>query len=173
MITNIVQQSMKRTVLFPGSFDPFTIGHADIVRRSLRLFDRVVIGIGYNPNKTATVDIESRKKYISELYSDVPQVEVVAYHELTALVAQKIGACAIVKGVRWIRDYESEKEQAEINQKLTGIETILLMAAPSMEAVSATMVRELAAFGHDVSDFLPDKADCTASARQSESNDAQ
>ena len=144
---------MKRGV-FVGSFNPFTIGHESIVRRSLVLFDKLVIGVGVNTAKEDN-EGESRVGQIALLYADEPRVEVRSYTDLTVDFARREGAQFIVKGVRSVKDFEYEREQADINRRLSGLETILLFAEPAMEAVSSSLVRELQRFGRDVSEFLP------------------
>lgn len=143
-----------RTGVFVGSFNPFTIGHDSIVRRSLALFDKLVIGIGVNTAKEDN-EGESRVGQIARLYADEPRVEVRSYTDLTVDFARREGAQFIVKGVRSVKDFEYEREQADINRRLSGLETVLLFAEPGMEAVSSSLVRELQRFGRDVSEFLP------------------
>lgn len=140
--------------VFVGSFNPFTIGHESIVRRSLALFDKLVIGVGVNTAKEDN-EGESRVGQIALLYADEPRVEVRSYTDLTVDFARREGAQFIVKGVRSVKDFEYEREQADINRRLSGLETILLFAEPGMEAVSSSLVRELQRFGRDVSEFLP------------------
>ena len=142
-----------RTGVFVGSFNPFTIGHDSIVRRSLALFDKLVIGIGVNTAKEEGGT--SRVEQIARLYADEPRVEVRSYTDLTVDFARREGAQFIVKGVRSVKDFEYEREQADINRRLSGLETVLLFAEPGMEAVSSSLVRELQRFGRDVSEFLP------------------
>ena len=141
--------------LITGSFDPFTIGHDDIVRRTLLLFDSVLIGVGVNERKTYRQSTEERIDAISRIYADEPRVEVKSYSDLTVDFARREGVDVIVKGVRGIKDFEYEREQADINRRLSGIETLLLFADPSLASISSSMVRELEHFGHDISDFLP------------------
>ena len=143
-----------KTGVFVGSFNPFTIGHESIVRRSLALFDKLVIGVGVNTAKEDN-EGESRVGRIARLYTDEPRVEVRSYTDLTVDFARREGAQFIVKGVRSVKDFEYEREQADINRRLSGLETILLFAEPGMEAVSSSLVRELQRFGRDVSEFLP------------------
>ena len=143
-----------KTGVFVGSFNPFTIGHESIVRRSLALFDKLVIGVGVNTAKEDN-EGESRVGQIARLYADEPRVEVRSYTDLTVDFARREGAQFIVKGVRSVKDFEYEREQADINRRLSGLETILLFAEPGMEAVSSSLVRELQRFGRDVSEFLP------------------
>lgn len=141
--------------IFTGSFDPFTIGHDDIVRRSLPLFDRIVIGIGINERKQYMLTANERIKAISLLYANNPKIEVKAYSDLTVDFAKREGAAYIIKGVRSMKDFEYEREQAEINKMIGGIETMLLFANPQLASISSSMVRELMHFGRDVSQFLP------------------
>ena len=148
---------MMKTGLFAGTFDPFTIGHASVVRRALQLFDRVVVAVGVNDAKHPETTAQQRVEAIRSLYADDERVQVVAYSGLTVDVAREHGAAFIVKGVRSVRDYESEREQAEVNRRLAGIDTVLLMAEPGLEAVSSSTVRSLRSFGRDVSEFLPKK----------------
>ena len=148
---------MMKTGLFAGTFDPFTIGHASVVRRALQLFDRVVVAVGVNDAKHPETTAQQRVEAIRRLYADDERVQVVAYNGLTVDVAREHGAAFIVKGVRSVRDYESEREQAEVNRRLAGIDTVLLLAEPGLEAVSSSTVRSLRSFGRDVSEFLPGK----------------
>lgn len=143
--------------LFSGSFNPFTIGHADIVKRFLPLFDKIVIGVGYNEHKpSAMLTPDERVQQIAAIYKDEPKVEVEKYSDLTVNFASRVGARYIIKGVRSTKDFEYEREQAEINKLLAPeIETIVLFASPEKAAISSSMVRELKHFGRDISQFLP------------------
>lgn len=142
--------------LFSGSFDPFTIGHKDIVARFLPLFDKIVIGVGYNEHKKGMLSPDERVAQISDVYTNEPNVEVRKYTELTVDFARSISAHYIIKGVRSMKDFEYERDQAEINKILAPeIETILLFASSDKAAISSSMVRELKHFGRDVSKFLP------------------
>lgn len=143
------------TALFTGTFDPFTIGHDDIVRRALSLFDRIVIGVAMSRLKHAQSEIEARLANIRQIYKDNDRVEVVAYDDLTVDLARRVGASCIVRGVRSVKDFEYERQQADINRRLSGIETLLLFASPGMESISSSLVRELQFFGRDVEEFLP------------------
>lgn len=145
------------TGIFTGSFDPFTTGHDDIVRRSLPLFDRIVIGIGINERKQYMLTLDERIKAISDLYADEPKIEVKAYSDLTVDFAKRENATYIIKGIRSMKDFEYEREQADINRMIGGVETLLLIADPQLSSVSSSMVRELIHFGRDVSEFLPRK----------------
>ncbi|WP_315350886.1 pantetheine-phosphate adenylyltransferase [Hoylesella saccharolytica] len=144
-----------RTGLFIGSFDPFTIGHHSVVRRALPLFDKLVIGVGVNERKKYMYSTEVRVKTIAEIYADEPKIEVKAYNDLAVDFAHREGAWFIVKGVRSVKDFEYEREQADINRQIGGIETVFIYSEPKWESVSSTLVRELIHFGRDVKDFLP------------------
>ena len=143
------------TGIFTGSFDPYTIGHDDILRRALPLFDHIVIGIGVNERKNYMQSAEERMKTIKAIYADEPKVEVKTYNDLTIDFARRENASYIIKGVRSVKDFEYERDQADINRQLSGVETLLLYADPRYSAVSSSMVRELIHFGQDVSRFLP------------------
>ena len=143
------------TGIFTGSFDPYTVGHDDILRRALPLFDRIVIGIGVNERKSYMQNAEERLKTINAIYADEPKVEVKTYSDLTIDFARRENARFIIKGVRSVKAFEYERDQADINRQLSGIETLLLYADPRYSAVSSSMVRELIHFGQDVSHFLP------------------
>lgn len=141
--------------LFVGSFDPFTIGHASIVRRALPLFDNIIIGVGVNERKKSMLDAEERVRRIKRLYADNPKIEVKAYSDLTIDFARREQATYIIKGVRSVKDFEYEREQADVNRLLSGVETIFLYAEPQLSSISSSMVRELQHFGRDISEFLP------------------
>ena len=146
---------MKRAI-FPGTFDPFTIGHFSIVKRALTFMDEVVIGIGINENKHTYFPIEKRVEMIQKLYKDEPRIKVMAYNSLTVDFATEIGANFIVRGIRTVKDFEYEETIADINRKLANIETILLFTEPEMTCISSTIVRELLGYNKDISMFLPE-----------------
>ena len=141
--------------LFAGSFDPFTIGHQSIVARVLPLFDKIVIGVGVNERKKYMYSAEVRVKEIAELYADNPKVEVRAFNDLAVDFAHREGAWFFVKGVRSVKDFEYEREQADINRMMGGIETLLVFAEPQHASVSSSLVRELIHFGKNAEMFLP------------------
>lgn len=153
----MIQKSPERIAIFPGSFDPFTAGHQSIVERGLKLFDRIIIAIGVNYAKHDADTIASRIAPIDELYADNAGVSVVTYNDLTVDAAKRLGADFILRGVRSVADYEYERNMAEINRRLSGIETVLLFSDPDLACVSSSIVRELESYGKDVSRFMPTK----------------
>ena len=146
---------MKRA-LFPGSFDPFTAGHHSIVKRTLALVDEVIVGIGFNEGKKGFLPLEKRLEMIRALYADESRVKVLPYSGLTVDFAKEQEADVIVRGIRSVKDFEYEEGIADINRKLTGIETIFLFTEPELTSVSSSVVRELLHYGKDVSAFLPE-----------------
>ena len=149
---------MNRIGIFVGTFDPFTIGHDSIVRRVLPLFDRLIIGVvGDNVNKPGMRPMEERMQAIAELYKGQPTIEVKPYYGLAMDFARNEGAQFIVKGVRSVADFEYERQQADFNRQIGGVETILLYTEPELASISSSAVRELSHFGVDVSSFLPSK----------------
>lgn len=148
-----------RTGVFVGSFNPFTIGHHSIVTRALPLFDHLVIGVvGDQVHKPGMPSVDERMAAIKALYADEPSIEVKPYFGLAVDFAKEEGANYIIKGVRSVRDFEYEREQADINRQLSGVETVLLFSEPHLSSISSTMVRELQHFGVDVSAYLPSKS---------------
>ena len=141
--------------LFPGSFDPFTLGHKSIVDRVLPMADEVVIAIGVNAGKKSMFSLEERVAQIQKVYANEPRVKVVSYEGLTTDFAKSIGATVMVRGVRTAQDFEFERTLADVNRQLTGIETILLITEPQYSAISSSIVRELLSYGKDVKEFLP------------------
>lgn len=142
-------------LLFPGSFAPFTKGHQDIVLRALAFADEVVVAIGTNAEKDGLLSIAERKERIERLFANEPRVSVAVYSGLTADYARQVGAQAILRGVRSMHDYEYERTLADVNRTLSGIDTVLLLADPQLASISSSLVRELMAYGKDVSPFLP------------------
>ena len=143
------------TGIFTGSFDPFTIGHDHIVKRALPLFDRIIIGVGVNERKQYMQSAEIRKQKIQKLYKNEKKITVKTYSDLTVDFAHREMADYIIKGVRSVKDFEYEREQADVNRRLGNIDTLLFLAEPGMESISSSLVRELVHFGKDVREFLP------------------
>ena len=151
---------MKRVALFAGSFDPFTRGHEALVEEALRLFDRVVIGVGANIAKRGLLTVEQRMRLIDDLYRDNDRVEVAAYDTLTADFARKVGATALVRGVRNTLDFEFERTMEATNRHLAPeLTTVLLVAPAEYGHISSSVVRELLSFGREVDELLPQKID--------------
>ena len=146
-----------RIGLFTGTFDPFTIGHKSIADRALPLFDKLIIAVALSDSKHTTEEMEERVDNIKSIFQGFDNIEVKAYSDLTIDMAKRECAKFIVRGVRSVNDFEYEREQADINHRLSGIETILLFSEPNLSSVSSSMVRELESFGKDVSEFLPKK----------------
>lgn len=144
-----------RTGLFTGTFDPFTIGHKDIVDRALPLFDRLIIGVAESDLKHTSRSLQDRLDAIRRLFADDDRVRVVAYKDLTIDLARREQASFIIRGVRSVKDYEYELAQADFNRRMGGVETLLLPARPELGFVSSSLVRELEFFGKDASSFLP------------------
>lgn len=144
-----------KTGVFVGSFDPFTIGHDHIVKRALPLFDRIIIGVGVNERKQYMQSAEIRKQKIQKLYKNEKKITVKTYSDLTVDFAHREMADYIIKGVRSVKDFEYEREQADVNRRLGNIDTLLFLAETGMESISSSLVRELVHFGKDVREFLP------------------
>ena len=144
-----------RTAIFPGTFDPFTIGHAALVRRALNVVDELYIAIGINTGKQTMLSLDDRMERIATLYKEEPRIHVISYEGLTTDFAQSVGAQCIIRGVRSTIDFEYERNIADVNRMLTGIDTLLLISEPEYAAISSSVVRELVHFGKDVSMYLP------------------
>lgn len=144
-----------RKALFAGSFDPFTLGHKSITDRALNIADEVVIAIGINADKKTMFSTDERMQYINRVYADNPRVKVMHYEGLTTDLARQIDASFLVRGVRSIKDFENERQIADVNRCLNGIETVLLLAEERYASISSTIIRELLTYDKDVSQFLP------------------
>lgn len=144
-----------RIALFAGSFDPFTAGHHRIVQRALNIFDKVVVAVGVNSEKSTMFPIEKRIADIKALYNGDDRVLVVSYSGLTVDFAKSVGATSLLRGVRSVKDFEYERDLADINMRLTGIDTFFLVSEPEYAVVSSSVVRELLSYGKDVSEFMP------------------
>ncbi|HNX88112.1 MAG TPA: pantetheine-phosphate adenylyltransferase [Paludibacteraceae bacterium] len=145
---------MKRAI-FPGTFDPFTIGHYNLVTRGLKLFDEIVIGIGVNQSKKTLFDTEKRIDIIQQAFSSEPRVQVMTYDSLTVDFAVSAEADYILRGVRSVADFDYEHTIANSNRMLSGIETVVLFTDKEYSFISSTVVRDLIAYGKDITAFLP------------------
>ena len=152
---------MKKKALFPGTFDPFTIGHHSLIKRSLNLMDEIVIAIGINDSKQTYFSLDKRIEMIQSLYIDEPRVTVDTYNCLTVDYAEEVGANFILRGIRSVNDFEYEKTIADMNRNISGIETFILFTEPEFTHISSTIVRELLRYKHDVSKFVPAGMDIT------------
>lgn len=158
---------MQRIALFPGTFDPITIGHIDIIDRAIPLFDKLVIGIGRNANKAPMFSDEQRMEWINEIYNNNPNVEAVIYEGLTINCCKRVGANFIIRGIRYVNDFEYEKAIADMNRTLDfNIETVFLTCLPQYTSVASTLVRDVIRNGGDARQFLPEQvADAIVNSR--------
>ena len=148
-----------KIALFPGSFDPITIAHVDILKRALPLFDKIVVGIGLNSSKQGFLSASKREEIVKQVFKDFPSVSVELYEGLTVDFCKKINATYMVRGVRSVGDFEYEKAIAQINQTMMPeMETIILLSKPEYSAISSTIVRDILRNNGDVSKFLPEQA---------------
>jgi pantetheine-phosphate adenylyltransferase len=158
---------MQRIALFPGTFDPITVGHLDIIERSLPLFDKLYIGIGRNASKVPMYSEEQRLQWIREIFADQKKIDVVVYEGLTVECCKKIGAQYILRGIRYVNDFEYEKAIADMNRSLDEtIETIYLTCLPQYTSVASTLVRDVIRNGGDASPFLPPQVNKTVYGNQ-------
>ncbi len=145
-----------KIALFPGSFDPITKAHVDILKRSLPLFDKVVVGIGLNSSKKPLLDAEVRQNMLNAVFADEPKIEVVAYVGLTVDFCQTINASYMIRGIRTVSDFEYEKAIAQMNHALVpDIESIFIVSKPGYSSISSTIVREILRYGGDAAQFVP------------------
>ena len=157
----------KRRAIFPGTFDPFTIGHQSLVDRALTLVDEIVISIGINSAKKTYFSLEARVASIEQLYRSDPRVKVMLYDSLTVDFAKRIDARFILRGIRTVNDFEYEKYMADVNRELTGIETFILFTEPEYTHISSSIVRELLQYGKDISRFVPQEVQHTLKQQKS------
>ena len=146
---------MERTVLFAGTFDPYTRGHHALVERALAMCDKVVVAVGRNLGKNCMFSLEERVSAIEKVYAGNDRVSVAVYDTLTMDFARSVGAVALLRGVRSVKDFEYERDIADINLRLGGMDTVLLISEPEYASVSSSVVRELIKYGKDVSSLLP------------------
>lgn len=147
---------LLKIAVFPGSFDPFTIGHQDIVQRALPMYDKIIIAIGYNSNKNGFFTLEDRTKWIKKAFENESKVEVSSYQGLTVDYCNKVGANFILRGLRTASDFEYERAIAQMNKKMHDhIESVFLLTAPEHTPISSTIVRDILRHGGDAREFLP------------------
>lgn len=147
---------MSKIAIFPGTFDPFTIGHESLVRRGLSIVDKVIISIGVNESKKSHFSLEKRIEMIESLYQNNPRVSVQSYDCLTVDFAKEVNADFILRGIRSVNDFEYEKTIADMNRNIAAIETFVLFTEPEYTHISSTIVRELLRYGHDIKKFVPE-----------------
>ena len=153
---------MEKICLFPGTFDPVTLGHTDIINRALPLFDKIIIGIGSNVNKQPMFADEQRLQWLKDIYKNNPKVASVIYEGLTVDCCKKYNANFILRGIRYVNDFEYEKAIADMNRSLAGdIETVFLTCLPQYTSVASTLVRDVLKNGGDVSRFLPEEVNAS------------
>lgn len=143
-----------RTAIYAGSFNPFTVGHLSVLCRGMEIFDRVVVMIGINSSKPADCDSAPELQRRLRLIEGLASIEVIAWDGLTVDAAREVGAKWLLRGVRSVADFEYERNLADINRRISGLETVILFATPELSMVSSSMVRELNRFGHDASEFI-------------------
>ncbi len=149
-----MNENIRRAV-FPGSFDPFTLGHEDLVRRGLTLFDEIVVAIGKNADKRSFFSLDDRVRFIRAVFADEKRVSVATYEGLTVNFAREIGASHMLRGLRNTLDFDFEQTIAQANAKIGSVETVFLMTAPEFSAVNSSVVRDVLRHGGDVSAFVP------------------
>jgi pantetheine-phosphate adenylyltransferase len=150
-------ENISKKAIFPGTFDPITIGHVSIIERALKLFDEIIIAIGINLNKKTFFPLEKRMEMIASLFEDNAKVRVATYSGLTVDFALAEGAQFILRGIRSVNDFEYEKNIADVNRQISGIDTFILFTEPEYAHVSSSIVRELLSYGKDVNPFVPQK----------------
>lgn len=149
----------SKCAVFAGSFDPFTIAHLDIVERGLKMFDHIIIAVGHNEHKASEAEVTERVDAIKKIFDDNPEVEVKNYSGLTAIFAKENGADILLRGVRNVADFEYERNLADVNRSINGIETVFIVSRPEYSHISSSMVRELLHNGYDASRFIAVRQD--------------
>lgn len=151
---------MSKIAVFPGSFDPFTIGHESIVHRALELFDKIVIAIGHNENKKAFFPLQARLDMIREVFLNESEIEVVHFEDLTVNLCKRVGAKYILRGLRTSADFEYERAIAQVNKAMyPELESVFILTLPEHTSINSTIVREILKYGGDASKFLPVSVD--------------
>ncbi len=148
----------NKIAIFPGTFDPFTLGHHNIVLRGLKIFDAIYIAIGNNPEKERYFDVELIKNKIEELYKDENKINIILYNELTAKISKKLNANFILRGLRNTTDFEFENSISQINKDINkNLETIFLITSPKLAPISSTIIRDVIKYGGNINKYLPYK----------------
>ena len=148
----------NKVAIFPGTFDPFTLGHHNIVLRGLKIFDAIYIAIGNNPEKERYFDVELIKNKIEELYKDENKINIILYNELTAEISKKLNANFILRGLRNTTDFEFENSISQINKDINkNLETVFLITSPKLAPISSTIIRDVVKYGGDINKYLPYK----------------
>lgn len=153
---------MEKIAVFPGSFDPFTVGHESIVNRASKLFDKIIIAIGLNPKKDALFSLEERKNFIKQVFEDNPKIEIVHFEGLTVEFCKRVGATYILRGLRTSADFEFERAIAQVNKSMYNeIETVFLLTITEHTPINSSIVRDIYRHGGDISKFVPSKMKIT------------
>ncbi len=148
---------MKKIAVFPGSFDPFTTGHLDLVKRAIPIFDQIIIAVGVNSNKKYLFSLEQRLEWLEDVFKDHPTVDIDHFEGLTAHYCKKIGANYLLRGLRNASDFDYEKTISQLNEQIgDGLETFFLISRPAYSHISSTIVREIIKGGGDVAEFVPE-----------------
>ena len=147
-----------KTALYPGSFDPVTRGHMDIIRRAARLCDTLVVAVMHNPDKRGAMDVQTRVQALLLACADIPNVRVIAHGGLLVECARETGADAVIRGVRPLGDFDTEFQMAQVNRALGGVETLLMTTSPAYASISSSIVRQIASFGGAIEDLVPTEA---------------
>lgn len=151
-----MSKSSSRIAVFPGSFDPITLGHEDIIRRALPLFDKLYVAIGNNTSKQYLLDFEQRRDTVHDIFAGEAAIEVIGYHELTVSLCRRLNAGFIVRGLRSGTDFDYERNIAMTNKKLdSGLETVFFISGHEFAGITSTIVREVFKFGGDISGLVP------------------
>lgn len=159
---------MKRICLFPGTFDPVTFGHTDIIDRALPLFDKLYVGLGRNSSKVPMFSEDQRLQWLNQIYKNEPRIGVLAYDGLTVDCCKEVGANFILRGIRYVNDFEYEKAIADMNRSLqNSVESVFLTCLPKYTSIASTLIRDVLRNGGDVSQFLPEVVNKTLKARSS------
>lgn len=154
-----MEKSTQKIVVYPGSFDPITLGHESVIRRAMPLFDKIIVAIGQNNDKRNLFPIEKRIQWIKAIFKDEPKIEVQTYKGLTVNYCNEIGANFLLRGLRTSADFEFERSVGQINKKMGHIDTIFILAEPEYTPLQSSIVRDIFIHGGDVSPFISNKID--------------